>query len=141
MAMVHPSLTTKAYIPTLIAGRFRCVGLARPSEYIFASSIQSYPSRSHSADHPERYIIISTLTVMMDQPQSLRTLFASAKTEKESLESRTDSNSDSYRSDVDATIAKFKECQRLVQFLSLFSQNESLEEVATGDIPYLFPVS
>lgn len=78
---------------------------------------------------------------MMDQPQSLRTLFASAKTEKESLESRTDSNSDSYRSDVDATIAKFKECQRLVQFLSLFSQNESLEEVATGDIPYLFPVS
>lgn len=74
---------------------------------------------------------------MMDQPQSLRTLFASAKTEKESLESRTDSNSDSYRNDVDATIAKFKECQRLVQFLSLFSPNESLEEVATRDIPYL----
>lgn len=72
----------------------------------------------------------------MEQPQSLRFLFAAAKAEKTSLESRTDSNSDAYRSDVNATIAKFKECQRLVALLSLFSSNESLEDVATGDLQY-----
>ncbi|KAH2969417.1 hypothetical protein KXV49_005377 [Aspergillus fumigatus] len=56
----------------------------------------------------------------MEQPQSLR-----------------DSNSDSYREDVNATIAKFEECQRLVAQLSLFSSNEPLEDIATGDIQYL----
>lgn len=70
----------------------------------------------------------------MEQPQSLRSLFTAAKAEKTSLESRPDSNSDSYRNDVDATIAKFEECQRLVGQLSLFSSNEPLEDIATGDL-------
>ncbi|KAH1764805.1 hypothetical protein KXX41_004269 [Aspergillus fumigatus] len=73
----------------------------------------------------------------MEQPQSLRSLFTAAKAEKASLESRSDSNSDSYREDVNATIAKFEECQRLVAQLSLFSSNEPLEDIATGDIQYL----
>ncbi|KAF7115715.1 hypothetical protein CNMCM5793_003218 [Aspergillus hiratsukae] len=73
----------------------------------------------------------------MEQPQSLRSLFTAAKAEKTSLESRPDSNSDSYRNDVNATIAKFEECQRLVGQLSLFSSNEPLEDIATGDIQYL----
>ncbi|KAF4214522.1 hypothetical protein CNMCM8980_000687 [Aspergillus fumigatiaffinis] len=73
----------------------------------------------------------------MEQPQSLRSLFTAAKAEKASLESRPDSNSDSYRKDVNATIAKFEECQRLVGQLSLFSSNEPLEDIATRDIQYL----
>ncbi|KAF7158436.1 hypothetical protein CNMCM5623_003439 [Aspergillus felis] len=73
----------------------------------------------------------------MEQPQSLRSLFTAAKAEKASLESRPDSNSDSYRKDVNETIAKFEECQRLVGQLSLFSSNEPLEDIATGDIQYL----
>lgn len=72
----------------------------------------------------------------MEQPQSLRSLFDAAKASKVSLESRVDSNSDSYRDDVDATIAKFKECQKIVGHLSLFSSNESLEDVATADLQY-----
>ncbi|EAW13046.1 IGBP1/TAP42 family protein [Aspergillus clavatus NRRL 1] len=73
----------------------------------------------------------------MEQPQSLRSLFAAAKAEKTALEPRPDSNSDSYRNDVNATIAKFEECQRLVALASLFSSNEALEDVSTGDLPYL----
>lgn len=73
---------------------------------------------------------------MPDQPQSLRSLFAAAKAAKTSLESRTDSTTDAYRADVNATIAQFEECQRIIQSLSLFSSNESLEDIATADLQY-----
>ncbi|KAF5861824.1 hypothetical protein ETB97_012452 [Aspergillus alliaceus] len=73
----------------------------------------------------------------MEQPQNLRSLFAAAIAEKSALEIRPDSNSDQYRSEVSATIAKFEECARLVAVLSLFSSNEPLEDIATGDLQYL----
>ncbi|KJK68467.1 TAP42-like family protein [Aspergillus parasiticus SU-1] len=73
----------------------------------------------------------------MEQPQSLRALFAAAKSEKSVLESRFDTNTEQYRNDVNATIAKLEECARLVAVLSLFSSNEPLEDIATGDLPYL----
>ncbi|KAL4802296.1 TAP42-like protein [Aspergillus unguis] len=73
----------------------------------------------------------------MEQPQTLRSLFADAKREKNSLETRNDTNTDSYRSDVNATIAKFEECQRLVDALSMFSSNELLEDISTSDLQYL----
>lgn len=74
----------------------------------------------------------------MEEPQTLRSLFETAKAEKSSLEARTDKNTDQYRSDVNATIANFEECQRLVGLLSLFSSNEALEDIATGDLQYYF---
>ncbi|GAQ44250.1 hypothetical protein AtubIFM55763_011538 [Aspergillus tubingensis] len=73
----------------------------------------------------------------MEQPQNLRSLFAEAKAEKSALEARPDSNTDAYRSDVNATIAKLEECQRQVGLLSLFSSNEPLEDISTTDIQYL----
>ncbi|RAL00921.1 IGBP1/TAP42 family protein [Aspergillus ibericus CBS 121593] len=73
----------------------------------------------------------------MEPPQNLRSLFADAKAEKTALEARPDSNTDAYRSDVNATIAKLEECQRLVGLLSLFSSNEPLEDISTTDIQYL----
>ncbi|KKK21240.1 hypothetical protein AOCH_001875 [Aspergillus ochraceoroseus] len=73
----------------------------------------------------------------MEQPQNLRSLFAEAKREKAALDARPDTNSDSYRGDVNATIAKFEECHRLVGALSMFSSNELLEDLSTSDLPYL----
>ncbi|KAI9376348.1 TAP42-like protein [Aspergillus egyptiacus] len=73
----------------------------------------------------------------MEQPQTLRSLFDDAKREKTALESRPDTNTDAYRSDVNATIAKFEECQRLVSALFMFSSNELLEDISTSDLPYL----
>ncbi|KKK13665.1 tapA protein [Aspergillus rambellii] len=73
----------------------------------------------------------------MEQPQNLRSLFAEAKREKAALEARPDTNSDSYRGDVNATIAKFEECHRLIGALSMFSSNELLEDLSTSDLPYL----
>lgn len=72
----------------------------------------------------------------MEQPQTLRSLFTDARREKTALETRNDTNTDTYRSDVNATIAKFEECQRLVGALSMFSSNEMLEDISTSDLPY-----
>lgn len=62
-----------------------------------------------------------------EQPQNLRSLFASAKADKAALETNASS-------DVNAVIAKFQDCEKLVGSLSLFSSNESIEEVATGEL-------
>lgn len=72
----------------------------------------------------------------MEEPQSLRSLFASAKEQKSALGSRGDTNAESYRHEINATIAKFQECQRQVSMLSLFSSNELLEDISTSDIQY-----
>lgn len=70
----------------------------------------------------------------MEESQSLRSLFTSAKEAKTVLESRGDTNTESYRDAVNAAIAKFEECQRQVSILSIFSTNEALDDVSTGDI-------
>lgn len=76
----------------------------------------------------------SQANLAMEQPQNLRTLFTTAKAEKTELEARPDTNTDRFRNDVSATITKLEECQRLVDVLSLFSSNEPLEDIATGDL-------
>ncbi|KAJ5340791.1 hypothetical protein N7541_009915 [Penicillium brevicompactum] len=73
----------------------------------------------------------------MEEPQSLRSLFDSAKEQKNSLGSRGDTNTETYRDEVNAAISKFQECQRQVSILSLFSSNELLEDVSTGDLQYM----
>jgi len=69
-----------------------------------------------------------------DQPQNLRSLFVAAKADKTALETRPDTTSELYRRELTAVISKFEECQRLVRLLSLFSSNEPIEEVSTGDL-------
>ena len=73
----------------------------------------------------------------MEEPQNLRSLFASAKEQKDNLGLRSDTNTETYRDKVNAAIAKFQECQRQVSILSLFSSNELLEDVSTGDLQYI----
>lgn len=73
----------------------------------------------------------------MEESQSLRSLFQSAKDAKAELESRGDTNSQSYQDAVNTVIAKFDECQRQVSVLSLFSANESLDDLSTGDLQFV----
>jgi len=74
---------------------------------------------------------------MSDRQQSLQSLFAAAKAQKHALELCLDTNSESYHSGFNDEVNKFKECEQLVAQLSLFSSNESLEDVATADLQYL----
>lgn len=75
---------------------------------------------------------------MADQPQTLKELLLSAKSQKQSIEQSTEPNSDAVRQEVSATIHKLEECQRLISQLSLFSSNEGLEDVSTANLQYGF---
>jgi len=73
----------------------------------------------------------------MNRPlQNLQTLFASAKAQKKAL-GETETNRPSYRDQLQDVISQFEECQRLIGQLCLFSTNESVEDIATGDLQYL----
>ncbi|KAK2766938.1 hypothetical protein FQN54_006253 [Arachnomyces sp. PD_36] len=74
---------------------------------------------------------------MDEQPQNLQALFVAAKNKKKAVESSTEPNSDSYRELVSSAIKRFEECQRFISQLSLFSDNESLDDISTGDLQYI----
>ncbi|KAH8705120.1 putative TOR signaling pathway regulator [Talaromyces proteolyticus] len=74
---------------------------------------------------------------MTDQPQSLRALFDAAKADKTALEHSVEPNSKASRDLVSAAISKLQECQKLVSQLSLFSSNEGLEDIPSGDLQFL----
>lgn len=109
---------------------------------VYETALISADRQSFSSDLLNSYNIPLTIprSSAMEQPQNLRSLFAEAKAEKSALEARPDSNTDAYRSDVNATIAKLEKCQRLVGLLSLFSSNEPLEDISTTDIQYSYDI-
>lgn len=73
---------------------------------------------------------------MDDQPQSLQTHFSSAKAQKKALEVEPNANSDAYRQRLADTISAFIECQKLISKFSIFSPNESVDDITTGDLQY-----
>ncbi|KAL2374599.1 TOR signaling pathway regulator TapA [Blastomyces gilchristii SLH14081] len=70
---------------------------------------------------------------MDSQPETLHALFSRAKSHRKALDSP-ESEDPPPLGDV---IAEFEECQRRIAQLSLFSTNESLDDVTTGDLQYL----
>ncbi|KAM5467514.1 Type 2A phosphatase-associated protein 42 [Microsporum audouinii] len=68
---------------------------------------------------------------------NLQSCFASAKTQKKALETVADTNSPAFREQLSNAISAFEQCQKLIQQLSLFSPNESVEDVTTGDLQFL----
>jgi immunoglobulin-binding protein 1 len=68
--------------------------------------------------------------------QNIRTLFRSAESKRDAVETSRDSSSSTYRENLAAAIATFENCRQLADRLSLFSPNETLEDIATGDLQY-----
>lgn len=73
----------------------------------------------------------------METQSSLKTLFALFKTQQKYLESTTEPSSPVYQEHLRAAIATIEECSRLVDSLSLFSRNESEDDIASTDLQYL----
>ncbi|KAI1925804.1 Type 2A phosphatase-associated protein 42 [Ophidiomyces ophidiicola] len=74
---------------------------------------------------------------MDEEPKSLQILFSSAKAQKKSLESAPNTNDEAYQDQLDSTLQLFETCHKLIAKLSLFSPNESLEDITTADLQYL----
>lgn len=78
---------------------------------------------------------------MDEEPKSLQALFASAKAQKKALESSTNINDPSHEDQFNPAVQAFEACQKLISKLSIFSPNESLEDIATADLQYEFTPS
>ncbi|QDS73206.1 hypothetical protein FKW77_003047 [Venturia effusa] len=75
---------------------------------------------------------------MDDQPRSLRALFSDAEALRKRLESSALSpTSSEFQENLTSAIATYEECLKVARQVSLFSPNESLEDINSGDLQYL----
>jgi len=76
---------------------------------------------------------------MADEPQSLRACYTDAESKRKALDSIFDTNSDNYQENLASAIAKYEECVRIAAEVSLFSTNETLEDISSGDLQCVHP--
>ncbi|EHL00151.1 hypothetical protein M7I_3917 [Glarea lozoyensis 74030] len=69
--------------------------------------------------------------------QSIKSLFNSAESQRKAIESSWDSNTAEYQQNLFAAIETYSECLKVADRLSLFSPNETLEDLVSGDLQYL----
>ncbi|GAB1318896.1 Type 2A phosphatase-associated protein 42 [Madurella fahalii] len=73
-----------------------------------------------------------------DEPRSLKAVFAEAESKRLTIESSPFApNSTEYTDTVSSAIKLYQDSLGLISAVSLFSPNESLEDLSTSDLPYL----
>lgn len=77
---------------------------------------------------------------MSEEPLSLRGLFSKAEKAREELSSSYEPNSPTFQEKLGATIATYEECLKIAEQVSLFSPNESLEDISSTDLQYIKPI-
>jgi hypothetical protein len=70
--------------------------------------------------------------------QSIKSLFSSAERQRKDIEASWDSNTATYQQNLAAAISTYEDCLKLADRLSLFSPNETLEDLTSGDLQYVF---
>jgi immunoglobulin-binding protein 1 len=74
---------------------------------------------------------------MSNEPLSLRGLFLKAEKAREELSSSYEPNSPTFQEKLSATIATYEECLKIAEQVSLFSPNETLEDISSTDLQYV----
>jgi hypothetical protein len=82
--------------------------------------------------------VIPNTTKMSEQPQNLRGLFTSADRARQELASSHEANSPAFQENLRQTIATYEECLKVSKQISLFSPNESLEDISSSDLQYVY---
>ncbi|KAF2451429.1 type 2A phosphatase-associated protein 42 [Karstenula rhodostoma CBS 690.94] len=72
-----------------------------------------------------------------DEPKSIRSLFLTAERLRNTLNSFPDSNSPTYQENLTKAIVSYESCLELSEQVSLFSPNESLDDISSSDIQYM----
>lgn len=67
---------------------------------------------------------------------SIRTLFTHAKSQRTDLESAPSTTSFAYQENLQAAIHSLETCRQIADRLSLFSSNETVEDLSSGDLQY-----
>ncbi|KAH6856642.1 TAP42-like protein [Chaetomium sp. MPI-CAGE-AT-0009] len=75
---------------------------------------------------------------MDDEPRSLKAVFADAESKRLALSNSPFApNSTQYTDTVSLAVKLYRDCLTLISALSIFSPNESLEDLSTSDLPFL----
>jgi hypothetical protein len=74
---------------------------------------------------------------MSEQPQNLRALYASAELARQELASSYETNTPTFQENLSKTIATYEECFKVSKQISLFSPNETLEDISSSDLQYV----
>lgn len=74
---------------------------------------------------------------MEEQSQSLKNLFAKAEEQRKELDVSPNTISAAFQENLSSTILTFEECLHVADRVSLFSSNETLDEISSGDLQYL----
>ena len=70
--------------------------------------------------------------------QTIKSLFSSAERQRKEIESLWNSNTATYQQNLAFAISTYDDCLKLADRLSLFSPNETLEDLSSGDLQYAF---
>ena len=73
---------------------------------------------------------------MEGKTTNVRTLFANSKAQRKELDTIPDLGSDLYHENLQAAIATLEECRKIADRISLFSDNETEDDIPTGDVQY-----
>lgn len=71
---------------------------------------------------------------MAEEPQNLRTVYHTAEDRRRELEAAWDTNATPYQDKLGAAIKAYEQCLHSANRISLFSPNESLEDIASNDL-------
>ncbi len=70
----------------------------------------------------------------MEPDSNIRTLFTTAKTQRQELDSSPDPTSALYQENLQSAITALETCRKIADRISLFSPNETQEDIASGDL-------
>ncbi len=70
----------------------------------------------------------------MEKQTNMRALFTLAKNQRKQLEISSDSTSALYQENLQAAIVTLEECRRIADRISLFSPNETEDDISSGDL-------
>jgi hypothetical protein len=109
-----------------------CLLIDASSRAVVNFPLQTPPSRPGASKHPRYFPKMAE-----DEPKSIRALFLTAERSRNNLNSYPDSNSPTYQENLTKAIATYEACLELSEQVSLFSPNESLDDVSSSDLQYV----
>jgi immunoglobulin-binding protein 1 len=71
---------------------------------------------------------------MDDEPRSIRALFHAAELARQDISTTHDTNSPTFQENLLTAIATYEQCLKLSEQASLFSPNETLDDVSSTDL-------
>ena len=84
-----------------------------------------------SRTHHCLYAVVSK---MAEEPQNLRAVYNTAESKRKELDVSYDTNSPAYQEKVNAALKGYEQCLKIAGQISLFSPNESLDDISSNDI-------